>query len=395
MNALLFISNKNLLEWSSMEDWVNGTSSAPTGHTLSGASATVARESTIVKRGTYSAKITRVGADATLYHDLTTYASYQGRLMTFGAWVYATVASRARLSINDGVGSTNSSYHTGDSTWQFLTVSRNIDVSATEIRCGMEVNTGNTSAYFDGALLVEGTLSFTDLSGYINDWKPNKKYRMSRFSVARRPGIIIPNTEHDSISVKMTGQLYGSTPTEARTSFDTFLQALNGSEKDLYLYDDRMMRVFLESQSHDYIAALRCMKFDISFVAQSPFSVSPQKYRSEQSIAASPTSFTVTTNGNAYTKPKITFTAGGSSITSCTIENLTTGQLWTFNGTVTAGNIMIVDFENVTLTNNGVDSVANSVGDYPQFQLNPGANILKFTGSNCTIDVDWYDRWLS
>lgn len=395
MNALLNISNRNLLEWSGMEDWVSGAAAAPTNHTLSGASATVAQEATIVKRGTYSAKVTRVGADATLYYDLSTYLNYQGRQVTLGAWVYATVASRARISIDDGVGASQSTYHTGDSTWQFLTVTRNIDTAATRLRSGFEVNTGNTSGYFDGAILSEGSLAFTDISSYLNNWRGSKQYRMSRFTVARRPGLIIPNTEHDSISLKMNGQLFGTTPTAARTAWDSFLQAINGSEKDLYLYDDRFMRVFLDSMNPEPIAALRGFKFDMSFVAQVPFSLSSQRYRIQQAIAASPTTFTVTTLGNVYSKPMITFLAGGSDITTCTIENLTTGQLWTFTGTVVAGNSLIVDFDAVTLTNNGVDSIANSVGDYPQFRLDPGANQLKFTGSNCTIKVDWFDRWLT
>jgi len=395
MNALINIGNKNLIEWSHMEDWVNGTSSAPTEHTLSGASATVARESTIVKRGSYSAAVARVGADATLYHDFPDYADYQGRNMTFGAWVYATVASRARLSIGDGVGTTNSSYHTGDSTWQFLTVTRDIDVAATRIRCGMEVNTGNTTAYFDSGMLVEAATVLTDLSSYLEDWKHGKKYRMSRFTVARRPGLIIPSAEHDSLSLKMNGRIFGTTATAARTSFDAMMQALNGSEKDLYLYDDRLMRVHLEAINHDYIAALRCIKFDLSFVAQVPFQQSVQRYRSQQSISSSPTSFTVTNAGSVFTKPRITFVAGGSNISACTIENLTNGQIWTFNGTVLAGDTMVADFEKVTLTNDGVDSIGNSVGDFPQFRLEPGDNLLKFTGSNCTIKVDWFDRWVA
>ena len=394
MTSLVSISNKNLIEWSNMEDWVSGASAAPTEHTLTGASATVARESTIIKVGTYSAKVTRVGTDCTLYHDFPNYASYAGRQMTWGAWVYATVASRARLSIGDGVGTTNSSYHTGDSTWQFLTVTRNIDTSPTRIRCGMEVNTGNTSGYFDGGVLVEGSSIYTDLSSYLETWKPGKKYRLSKFVIPRRPGVYTPNVEHDSLNIKVNGKVYGTTSTAARTSFDALLQAINGGEKDLYLYDDRFHRVLIEAQDGEYIAALRCIPFSLNFHVQSPFSSFVQRLRSQQAIASSPTTFTVTTNGTVYTKPKISFVAGGADITSCIIENLTTGQIWAFTGTVTAGNTLIVDFENGVLTNNAVDSIANSVGDYPQFRLDPGANQLKFTGSNCTIKVDWLDRWL-
>lgn len=394
MNALISISPKNLLEWSNMEDWVNGTSSAPTDHTLTGASATVAREGTIVKRGTYSAAVTRVGADAVLYADYAGYASYLGRKMTFGAWVYATVASRARLQIGDGVGTSNSSYHTGVAGWEFLTVTRDLDTAATRIRCGLEVNTGNTTAYIDGGILVEGSTTFTDLSTYLEEWKPSKKYRMAKFTVARRAGVITPSSEHDSKSYAMSGKIYGTNATTARTAFDAFLQAINNGEKDLYLYDDRFIRVFLDSQDHDYIAALRVMKFTLRFHAQDPFYRALQKLRNQQTISSSPTTYTVTNNGTAYTRPVISFVAGGSSITSLTIENLTTGQTWSWTGTVTAGNTMIVDFENATVTNNSVDSVQYSVGDYPQFRLDPGANQIKFTGSNCTIRMDYVERFL-
>lgn len=394
MIALLNISNKNLIEWSNMEDWVSGTTSAPTEHTLSGASATIARESTIIKRGRYSAAVTRVGTDCTLYHDFTGYASYLGRQMTFGAWVYATVASRARLSIGDAVGTTNSSYHTGDSTWQFLTVTRNIDTTATRIRCGMEVNTGNTTGYFDGGILVEGSSVYTDLSSYIETWKPNKKYRMSRFIVARRPGVITPSSEHGDRTISLTGKVYGSTSTVARTSFDAMLQAVNTGEKDLYLFDDRFNRVYLESQDHEYIAALRVMKFNLKFEEQSPFSFSLQKLRTQQTIASSPTTFTVTSNGTVYSKPVITFLTNGSNITSCTLENLTTGQTWSFTGTVVNGNSLIVDFDLATVNNNVVDSVQYSVGDFPQFRVDPGANQFKYTGTTCVIKVDFYERFL-
>ena len=57
MIADLKLSPANILKWSHMEDWVSGASSAPTEHTLSGAGASIARESTTVKSGTYSAAV--------------------------------------------------------------------------------------------------------------------------------------------------------------------------------------------------------------------------------------------------------------------------------------------------------------------------------------------------
>ncbi len=156
-------SFQNLLQNGNFEFWYAGTAVAPTGWTLAGAGATIAREATIIKTKSYSAKLTRSGADTNIYQTFTnTY--YKGRPVTVGAWVYATVASRARISIYDGVDTTYSSYHSGGSSWEFLTVTRTLSASATEVRAGVLIDTGDTSAYFDGAILVEGSVvpAFTE-----------------------------------------------------------------------------------------------------------------------------------------------------------------------------------------------------------------------------------------
>ena len=89
MTTDIKISPENLLSWSNFEDWVNGTSVAPTEHTLTGASAAVAREATTIKEGIYSAKVTRSGADVVLFHDLSSFSDFKGRKVTLGCWVWA------------------------------------------------------------------------------------------------------------------------------------------------------------------------------------------------------------------------------------------------------------------------------------------------------------------
>jgi hypothetical protein len=157
------VNPTNLLSNGDFEVWTAGTSAAPDGWTLAGAAATVAQEATIIKLGTYSTKVTRVGNDCTIKQSIHTIKGinyWKGRTVTFGCWVYATVADRGFIQIFDGVGTTNSSKHTGDSTWQLLTVTRTIDSSATELTPYCYIVDGNTSAYFDGAMCVEGESAF-------------------------------------------------------------------------------------------------------------------------------------------------------------------------------------------------------------------------------------------
>lgn len=149
----------NLLDpYGGMESWSGGAAVAPDGLTLAGAAATIAREAGTVRHGNYSAKLTRVGNDCSLSRAIEETTYYQNRVVTLGCWVWASVASRGRIQIADGVGTSESAYHTGGSSWEFLTVTRTIDNAAASVTPHLRVDNGNTAVYFDGAILVEGTI---------------------------------------------------------------------------------------------------------------------------------------------------------------------------------------------------------------------------------------------
>lgn len=395
MIADLKISSKNLLVWGNMESWSAGTSAAPDGWTLSGLGASVAREATIIKQGTYSAKLTRSGTDCFIYsviHEEEGIGYWQGRKVTLGVWVYATSANKVRIFISDGVDSTLSSYHTGGSSWEWLTVTKDIAVTATNVWAACYVDSGDTAAYFDGAVFCEGANTFLDLSTNLEEWSLDKKYRSTKYSIARRAGVLIPDVEHNDISLNLKGHVWGTTSDSARTTFDSILQYFNDGEKDIYLYDDRFFRGHLVSESHTYKAALRVIEFTLKLDIPKPYQYYVQQLRTLQTVSSSPSSFTVTVSGNTPTRPKIIFTPSGGTITSCLFENLTTGQKFTFTGTVADGKNLTIDCEEVTVTNDTADAIANFSGDF--IKLNPGANSLKFTGDNNAIKVDYQDQWL-
>lgn len=126
--------------------------------TLNGGS--VAKESSTVKVGTYSAKLTGAGAgnNAFIYQDV--YSAFgvgKGKTLTFGAWVYASSATTARLYFSDSVSSTAaSSWHTGTPGWEFLTLTGTIGVTATNAYVYFQVYNTTGSAYVDGSVVREG-----------------------------------------------------------------------------------------------------------------------------------------------------------------------------------------------------------------------------------------------
>ncbi|KKL53301.1 hypothetical protein LCGC14_2276810, partial [marine sediment metagenome] len=119
--------------------------------TAVGSGVTWAQSSEQAYSGTYSGKLTRNGTNCRAYYSLPNYADYAGRTVTFKMRVYATVASRARLNINDGVGGSFSSYHTGGSGWEQLTVTHTVNANPTALQLRGWIQDGDTSAYFDDA----------------------------------------------------------------------------------------------------------------------------------------------------------------------------------------------------------------------------------------------------
>ena len=156
----------NLLPNGDFENWTAGTAVAPDGWTiLSSGSSAVAREASIIKMGIYSAKIVLSGGTYIFLtqeiHATKGIAYWKGRTLTLGCWVYATVANITRIQIGDGVDNSYSSYHPGDSQWHFLTVNHTVNSSATTVQIvGRLGDNGGGTAYFDGAMCVEGESAF-------------------------------------------------------------------------------------------------------------------------------------------------------------------------------------------------------------------------------------------
>ena len=154
------VNPNNLLSNGDFEAWSAGTSSAPDGWMTP---STIAR-STNSKIGSYSAGLTRSGSSVhivqTNLHTEKGIDYWKGKTVTLGAWVYSSEANNVRISSNDGKANHFSSYHTGDSTWQWLSVTATLSDLADRIDIYNMIESTDETAYFDGEMLVEGESAF-------------------------------------------------------------------------------------------------------------------------------------------------------------------------------------------------------------------------------------------
>jgi hypothetical protein len=150
--------DSNLLSNGDFNLWAGGGAAAPDNwtHTADG-SGTVGQGSMYWKRWKYSVKLYRKNDDTVHYLSQQVVGTAgRGWYYSAGCWVHCSIANRARLQLDDGVGTTESSYHTGDGSWQWLTVSRRTNGAAAALTLRLRVDNGLAPAYFDRALVRKG-----------------------------------------------------------------------------------------------------------------------------------------------------------------------------------------------------------------------------------------------
>ena len=152
----------NVVRNDDFQVWPDGDTAAPLYWPLTGAGATIARTGTGLgdttrKVGDFAVQLTRVGTDCFLENVLLAGSAFtradflQGKWLAFGAWVQCSTPNIARLQIDDGIGQSQSAYHTGGGAMEFLAITRQIDASATRAAVRLRVDTSNGNAHFSGA----------------------------------------------------------------------------------------------------------------------------------------------------------------------------------------------------------------------------------------------------
>jgi len=153
-------SFQNLLKNGDFESWSAGTSVAPdnwVAYTLS-----IARESTAsnTKYGTYSMLLTSTGGVNDRIQNTalsgTSYTSSVGKTFTYGVWVKSSVAVNVNI-LEDGIGRTTS-VSSGSGNWEVITVSKTVAGGGTGISAEIFMPASVSTAYIDGAILVEGSV---------------------------------------------------------------------------------------------------------------------------------------------------------------------------------------------------------------------------------------------
>lgn len=144
------------------------------------------------------------------------------------------------------------------------------------------------------------------------------------------------------------------------------------------------------------------MRLVLDFTMPEPFFRSNTLTSDEQTINASPKTYTLNNPGTAEeTKPKITLTG---PLANTEITNTTNGVKVKYNGTITAGHYVVIDIDATTGEYTAVDDLAANVignvthlGNAALMVLKSGNNAMSVTDdthTTGTVKVEFYPPYL-
>ena len=197
-------ASQNILDNAGFEIWQRGTTFNTIGNNVYTADRWIAarsnpggtpgvnitQDSSIVDSGTYSLKINVAsnagGGNPTnntayIYQFVENPSWYAGKTVTLYGRLWCNAAGIASLTVGDGLTTSFSTNHTGNSTWQTFTVSKTLSTSLTSLNVGAGFGNGGAAAgsicYIDSLMLVIGSqpVNFAPIHPAL-DWERCLRY---------------------------------------------------------------------------------------------------------------------------------------------------------------------------------------------------------------------------
>lgn len=206
---------------------------------------------------------------------------------------------------------------------------------------------------------------------------------IQQFDIPKADGSVIPISKRRDLTVRLTGSVTGSNHDALRTALNALKNAIeSSSEQKFTTDDDYYVKGQYKSFAYNIVTLRTFIKFSMELVVSYPF------WQSNTLTTATPSwttgvAFTVNNPGTAVARLKVSIASdsGGSIADNCKFENVTTGEVFQYRGTIAASKTLVVnnrvDDVDLVVTNDGTSDFANFEGDF--ISLNPGNNSLKLT----------------
>ena len=230
-------------------------------------------------------------------------------------------------------------------------------------------------------IILNGNIS-TNIQGLIIQSLPPISKPMMRTQIEEidgRDGDIVTPLGYSAYNKELSIGLYGD------FDIDEVIEFFNSSGTVIFSNEEDKIYNY---QIIDQIDFERLIRFRTATVTMH---VQPFKYSAEDNYKkfniTDENSIQIRNAGNIYSKPKITITGSGNI--SLYLNNVQLFQIQLGNlGKITIDTTQMEAYNGTTLLNRYV------IGNYDNFKLNVGKNIITWTGSISKIEIENFSRWI-
>lgn len=196
------------------------------------------------------------------------------------------------------------------------------------------------------------------------------------------------------------GDVYGDTPDALWAALDSFRAACaRGTSGQLFFgRDDRYYNAQVETFTDSYTEGLlwgSVATVAIGFKASSPYALATAPDTVVFATGGSPWTLDPDGDSDAGALPAWSLTIGAAGTGPITLTNATTGEICTLLGTFGAGDVIVLNRDGYTVTQNGAANFGLLGGRIPR--LTPGVNTISLTlGGTATVSAfsaTYTPRW--
>ena len=191
--------------------------------------------------------------------------------------------------------------------------------------------------------------------------------------------------------------LGNNTANYLRTQLDALKAGLAQGPANFGIESDRYWRQCQAEQyedSYEPTGYQNIVSVSFNVVTGDPFSYDTTARTGGGALTATGQTKAVSNGGNASGAPQISLTVGTTGTLSASITNQTTGDVFTLNGAVVSGQIIIIDSLTETVTRSGVDVTSLFDGQFARLAV--GSNVFRFdwtSGSLSNAALAWNNRY--
>jgi hypothetical protein len=215
--------------------------------------------------------------------------------------------------------------------------------------------------------------------------------------IPRMHGGVVLTPFLSSRRFRISGIIHNASAADSLTQLLAMQSALLAGEDKFKYSGDRYINCYVSTIDPQFEKGTdkAVINVDIDLLAQNPFLYSDgASYLDGFTMTGITESFSVASDGNAFSEPIIHFYASGGTISDgISLENTDTGASMRWRGIVPAGQTLSVDSDTLEVMLGSTDGISNFEGEF--LTLVPPTSNFQFSGSACRIIVEHKYRWLS